>query len=52
MGILLLLQRSSQAGNPAIVALEGAAEDKLLNHDGSEAIKQRGRMGGAINDCR
>lgn len=28
----LLLKRGSQAGNPAIVALEGSAEDELLGH--------------------
>lgn len=31
--LLLLLQRGSQAGNPAIVTLEGTAKDQLLSHD-------------------
>jgi len=30
--LLLLLERGSQAGDPAGVALEGAAEDELLSH--------------------
>lgn len=29
----LLLQRGSQASNPAIVALKGTAKDQLLSHD-------------------
>ena len=29
----LLLQRGSQASNPAIVTLEGTAKDQLLSHD-------------------
>jgi hypothetical protein len=39
---LLLLQRGGEGGNPAIVALEGAAKNQLLSHDGSETMKERG----------
>lgn len=39
---LLLLQRGRKASNPAIVALEGAAKNQLLSHDGSETMKGRG----------
>lgn len=38
----LLLQRGGEGGNPAIVALEGAAKNQLLSHDGSETMKERG----------
>ena len=33
--VALLLQRGSQAGNPAIVTLKGTAKDQLLSHDES-----------------
>jgi hypothetical protein len=39
---LLLLQRGGEGGNPAIVALEGAAKNQLLSHVGSETMKERG----------
>jgi hypothetical protein len=39
---LLLLQRGGEGGNPAIVALEGAAKNQLLSHDGSETMKEKG----------
>lgn len=38
---LLLLQRGGEGGNPAIVALEGAAKNQLLSHVGSETMKER-----------
>ena len=34
-----LLQGGSQGGNPAIVALEGPAEDQLLSHDGQTRVR-------------
>ena len=33
-GVDLLLQGGRKGGNPAIVALEGAAKNQLLSHDG------------------
>jgi hypothetical protein len=42
-GIPLLLHRGSQASNPAIVTLEGAAKDQLLSHDRSLGDDGRGR---------
>jgi hypothetical protein len=39
---LLLLQRGRQGGNPAIVALEGAAKNQLLSHDGNETMEGEG----------
>lgn len=57
----LLLERGSQASNPAIVTLEGTAKNQLLSHDGSlgletmkgaaEGERRRRRMnaGGAMS---
>jgi len=36
---LLLLQRGGKGSNPAIVALEGAAKNQLLSHDGNETME-------------
>lgn len=36
---LLLLQRGGKGGNPAIVALEGAAKNQLLSHVGNETME-------------
>lgn len=43
--ISLLLERGRQAGNPAIVALEGSAVDQLLSHDRSQEMKKEPRDG-------
>ena len=39
---LLLLQRGGKGSNPAIVALEGAAKNQLLSHDGNETMEGEG----------
>ena len=41
----ILLQGGRKGGNPAIVALEGAAKNQLLSHDGNETLEGE-RMGG------
>jgi hypothetical protein len=43
----VLLQRGSEGGNPARVALEGATENQLLGHDEDGWLKLSGEAGTA-----